>query len=141
MRRTSIPTPKRKTAGYSGKTLAQKMGVGEGTRIAAIGAPKHYAALLGRSAGSPRKGARYEIVHLFCDRKATLAARIAPAVAAVGEGGALWISWPKKSSPSFVDLTEDGVREIVLPSGFVDVKVAAVDETWSALKFLRRRGR
>jgi hypothetical protein len=57
----------------------------------------------------------------------------------VRDGGTLWISWPKKSSPLFVDLTDNGIRDLVLPTGFVDVKVAAIDENWSGLKFLRRR--
>ena len=51
----------------------------------------------------------------------------------------IWISWPKKTSPLFRDLTEDGVRELMLPTGWVDVKVCAVDADWSGLKFLRRR--
>ena len=53
--------------------------------------------------------------------------------------GMLWVSWPKKSSGQFVDLTEDGVRAVLLPEGWVDVKVCAVDATWSGLKFLERR--
>ncbi len=51
----------------------------------------------------------------------------------------LWVSWPKKSSALFVDLTEDGLREVILPSGWVDVKVCAVDADWSGLKFLKRK--
>ena len=62
-----------------------------------------------------------------------------PALAAVRPGGMLWVSWPKKASPLFRDLTEDGLREILLPTGWVDVKVCAVSADWSGLKFLRRR--
>ena len=58
------------------------------------------------------------------------------ALSLVTDGGMLWISWPKKSSPRFRDLTEDGIRESVLPTGWVDVKVCAVDEVWSGLKFV-----
>lgn len=135
------------TSGYSGKTLAAKMGLRAGMRLAALRAPAHYGKLiedavdeinLSHFKGAPR-GRSYDIVHLFADCTATLAKLVPPALTAVKQGGALWISWPKKSSPSFVDLTEDGVRSIVLPTGFVDVKVAAVDQDWSALKFLRRK--
>lgn len=134
--------------GYSGKTLAQKLGVAAGTRVAAIAAPKIYEALLGDAAteadlmrftGKPRLGKPFDLVHLFADRKSSLAKNLTGALAAVKEGGALWVFWPKKSSPMFIDLTEDGVRELVLPTNFVDVKVAAVDQNWSALKFLRRK--
>jgi len=136
------------TFGYSGKTLAAKLGIKAGMRVAAIGAPVNYEALLGdiperatiaRFVTKPRSGSTYDIVHLFVKRRSALGPPLAAALKGVAEGGALWISWPKKSSPLFVDLTEDGVREEVLPTGFVDVKVAAVDADWSALKFLRRR--
>jgi len=136
------------TAGYSGKSLGAKLGIKPGTRIASIAAPKHYERLLAdtidvatltRFATKPRRGAVFDIVHLFADRRTSLAKQVKGALAAVRDGGALWVSWPKKSSALFLDLTEDGVRELVLPTGFVDVKVAAVDEDWSALKFLRRR--
>jgi hypothetical protein len=137
------------TAGYSGKTLAAKLGIASGIRVAVLAAPKNYAALLGNdardaditrvTAAAATRGKTYDIVHLFADRTATLAKTLRPALALVRDGGALWVSWPKKSSPLFVDLTEGGIRDLVLPTGFVDVKVAAVDENWSGLKFLRRR--
>ena len=57
----------------------------------------------------------------------------------ISDGGMLWVSWPKKSSELFQDLTEDTLREVILPTGWVDVKVCAVDSDWSALKFLKRR--
>ena len=63
----------------------------------------------------------------------------APVVTAAAQGAALWVSWPKKASKLFIDLTEDGLREVLLPTGWVDVKVCAVDADWSGLKFLRRK--
>jgi hypothetical protein len=136
------------TSGYSGKTLAAKMGLRAGMRLAALRAPAHYEKLIeeaigeidvSRFKGALPRGRFYDIVHLFADRTVTLAELVPSVLGAVKQGGALWVSWPKKSSPLFVDLTEDGVRRVVLPTGFVDVKVAAVDQDWSALKFLRRK--
>jgi len=137
------------THGYSGKSLAAKLGIRPGTRLAAIAAPAQYETLLGdeiaraittRYAEAPDQGLAFTIVHLFVDRAATLTARLPCALAAVEAGGALWISWPKKSSKLFVDVTDQTLRNLVLPHGFVDIKVAAVDTDWSALKFVRRTG-
>jgi hypothetical protein len=134
--------------GYSGKTLAAKLGIIGGTRVAAIAAPANYRDLLGEALDDalitslPRPPARpktFDLVHLFADRTATLAKHLPGAILIVADSGSLWISWPKKSSSLFIDLTENGIRDLVLPTGFVDVKVAAVDENWSGLKFLRRR--
>jgi hypothetical protein len=134
-------------AGYSGKPLAQKLGIKPGTQVVAAGAPDDYEALLGllpdgaavlrRTPGKLGSGA--EIVHLFCPDRAALAAAAPKALAALGPGGALWVSWPKKASALYRDLTEEGVRELLLPTGWVDVKVCAVDADWSGLKFLRRK--
>ncbi|HLY54236.1 MAG TPA: hypothetical protein VKS60_01685 [Stellaceae bacterium] len=131
-------------AGYSGKPLAAKLGLKPGMRIAVIEPPRAYEEVLGASpAGvmidSPRGGGPYDLVHLFVRDAAGLDARLPAALGLVAPGGALWISWPKKASALFRDLTEDAIRAAVLPTGFVDVKVAAVDEEWSGLKFLRRR--
>ena len=138
------------SAGYSGKSLGEKLGLKPGMRIGVVAAPRAYADLVGgapesatvKSTASAKglKGA-YDLIHLFCADRAALQAEAASAVAALAEGGALWVSWPKKSSKLFADLTEDGVRELVLPTGWVDVKVCAVDADWSGLKFLRRRAK
>jgi hypothetical protein len=134
-------------AGYSGKTLAAKLGLKAGQRLLAIAAPEHYAALLGPEAAAavtqvetPGSGrGEAAIVHLFVRSRADLAAGGEAALARVAPGGMLWVSWPKKSSPLFRDLSEDGIRELLLPTGWVDVKVAAVDADWSGLKLLRRK--
>jgi hypothetical protein len=136
------------SAGYSGKPLAAKLGLAPGLRIAAVAAPEDYEALLGapvsglsidRLAKPPARKAAYDLVHLFVPDRAALQSQGPKALAALAEGGALWVSWPKKSSKLFRDLTEDGVRELLLPTGWVDVKVCAVDADWSGLKLLRRR--
>ena len=133
-------------AGYSGKPLVLKIGVKAGDIVSVIDPPDHYAALMAplpegtvivaAQAGVGEAGA---VVHAFVRARAELAA-LAPVLAPWPPLGAMiWISWPKKASPMFKDLTEDGVREFMLPTGWVDVKVAAVDADWSGLKFLRRR--
>jgi len=130
------------TAGYSGKSLADKLGVKPGVRLVRVNAPSHYEDLI----GPLPEGAAYtddvksaHIAHVFVADRAELAALAPKFPSALGTGASLWISWPKKSSASFVDLTEGGVRKAILPTGWVDVKVCAVDEDWSGLKFLRRR--
>jgi hypothetical protein len=129
--------------GYSGKPLIQKLGLKPGESISVIDPPPHYRDLV---APLP-EGARIEdglgpnsaIVHLFVRDRAALEARADEIARTLPQGAALWISWPKKASKLFVDLTEDGVRAAILPTGLVDVKVCAVDEDWSGLKFLRRK--
>jgi hypothetical protein len=130
------------TAGYSGKTLNQKLGVKPGDVVLAIGAPEHYADLLdplpdGATITEEADGPA--IVHAFVRTAAALEILAEDLVSLPLSGGSIWVSWPKKSSPMFVDLTEDGIRRILLPTGWVDVKVCAVDADWSGLKFLRRR--
>lgn len=133
------------TAGYSGKPLAQKLGIPSGARAVVVNAPEGYAKTLGRlPEGSlvvdrPYAGAPF--IHLFSTSRAELERRIPAILSALGEGGMLWISWPKRSSGVKTDLTEDVLREVCLPLGIVDVKVCAVDETWSGLKFYRRRAK
>ena len=130
-----------KLHGYSGKPLYQKLGLKAGMRCYAMRAPAHYAELVSGADGVRflKRAATADIVHLFCRNRRELERNIENALSRVAERGMLWVSWPKKSSPLFKDLTEDGVRGIVLPTGWVDVKVCAVDDDWSGLKFLRRR--
>lgn len=130
-----------KTHGYSGKPLFQKLGLKPGMRALALHAPDHYDELVAGAQGvdflSSKSSA--DLVHLFCADRATLETEHRDALDHVATGGMLWVSWPKKSSPMFKDLTEDDIRAIVLPTGWVDVKVCAVDQDWSGLKFLRRK--
>jgi len=132
------------SAGYSGRSLTQKLGVKPGSVVRPIDAPAHYAALLDPLPEGARLDAaagEAAIIHAFVRCVRDLEAIGARLVEMPGPGGAIWISWPKKNSAMFVDLTEDGVRRLMLPTGWVDVKVCAVDADWSGLKFLRRRVR
>jgi hypothetical protein len=133
--------PTSKATGYSGKPLFQKLGLKPGLSYLALNPPAHIDDLLAGADGVEMLTGRTEadIVHLFCPDRATLDKEGPDALDLVAEKGMLWISWPKKSSPLFRDLTEDGLREVMLPTGWVDVKVCAVDQDWSGLKFLRRK--
>jgi hypothetical protein len=129
-------------AGYSGKSLADKLGIKPGIRIWALHPPPHYQALLGplpAEAAMVSDAAHADLLHAFVVSRDNLERYAKFLTDAPRLGATLWISWPKKTSPGFVDLTEGGVREALLPTGWVDVKVCAVDADWSALKFLRRR--
>lgn len=115
----------------------RKLGIQPAERIAAINAPAHYAQLLeGLPDGvsvSSRVAPKPRFVHLFVNKRADLAKRIGMLRGKLVDAGVLWVSWPKKSSGV---PTEDTIREVALPMGFVDVKVCAVDETWSGLKLM-----
>ena len=129
------------TAGYSGKPLVVKLGMKPGWRVRAIDPPEH---LEGLVSPLPNGAALVddpdaELTWLFVRTRAALERQGPDLVGTVGRGAMLWVSWPKKSSALFVDLTEDGVREVMLPTGLVDVKVCAVDQDWSGLKLVRRR--
>ncbi|MEO1244221.1 MAG: DUF3052 domain-containing protein [Pseudomonadota bacterium] len=130
------------THGYSGKPLYQKLGLKPGMRCQPIDPPEHYPELVAgvSDVRFMRRARSADMVHLFCRNRAALDRRIERALACVAAGGMLWVSWPKKSSVLFADLTEDRLREVILPRNWVDVKVCAVDRDWSGLKFLRRRG-
>jgi hypothetical protein len=131
------------TAGYSKRPLADKLGIRPATKIIALGAPPDYATLLGLlpegTSISTRMARPARFVHQFVRTRSELE-RVFPAIdAALVDDGTVWISWPKKGSGMATDLTEDVVRAVGLPLGLVDVKVCAVDEVWSGLKFVRRK--
>ena len=130
-------------AGYSGKSLIQKLGLKEGAKAIVISPPANYARLtdgaaIGQRSAAPAAGA-FDFIHVFVADTAALARQLTKLEPRMADGGMLWVSWPKKTSKLFVDLTEDGIRKICLPMGLVDVKVCAVDEDWSGLKLMRRR--
>jgi len=129
-------------AGYSGRPLADKLGIKPGTRIAILNAPRGYRATLGSLppgvvVASAARGT-FPFIHFFTRSRSLLQTKLGMLLNALEPDGALWISWPKKASGVATDMTEDVVREIALPTGLVDVKVAAVDEVWSGLKLVRR---
>jgi hypothetical protein len=129
-------------AGYSGKPVWRKLGLSSGARVHVGNAPGDYFALVGLDAGTVElvgARARFDLAHLFADGAARLARDLAAFAARLPADGVLWVSWPKKSSGVVTDITEDVVRAVALPLGLVDVKVCAIDATWSALKLVWRR--
>jgi len=130
-------------SGYSGKPLAQKLGVKPGTTVVLIDAPEGAEALLAPlpEGATLRRGnrGRREMTLWFVTERAAFERRLESVAAAVGEG-TLWMAWPKRSSGAETDITEDTIREVVLPAGLVDTKVCAIDETWSGLRLTRRHG-
>jgi hypothetical protein len=126
-------------AGYSGTPLATKLGVKAGSRLLLDSTPEGWS--LPASPVEPhRRPGRdpYDVIVLFCRDRATLDRRFAPLAERLAVAGALWVCWPKKTSGLQSDLGETAVREYGLAGGLVDVKIAAVDATWSGLKFVRR---
>jgi hypothetical protein len=130
-------------AGYSGKSLISKLGWKEGSKAVVIAPPDNYAELTDDADIAPKKSApatgSFDFIHLFVKDMASLARDLPKLEPRLAEGGMIWISWPKKTSPLFKDLTEDGIRKVCLPLGLVDVKVCAVDNDWSGLKLYRRK--
>ena len=134
----------RATPGYSGKPLAVKLGLAAGQRVALRNAPQDYWDLcafdsMAVTAAGPRQA--FDFGHAFVTTRAALARELKSLVPRLDKTGMLWISWPKKSSGVSTDLSEDVLRELALPLGVVDVKVCAVTEVWSGLKFVWRRER
>jgi hypothetical protein len=131
-------------AGYSGTPLPQKLGIKNGQKVALVNAPEDFAVALGElpigmtlHAGIP-PGGPLDLVIWFVKRRSeferhlgTIRRRMAPAAG-------LWVTWPKKASGVPTDMTENAIREVALPTGLVDNKVCAIDETWSALRLVIR---
>jgi hypothetical protein len=129
-------------AGYSARSLADKLGITSGAPLVVLGAPRGYRRLLEplppRTRIAARAGRAAPWIQLFVTRRAELARRFPVLARALAPAGMLWISWPKGTSGVVTDLDENVVRKIGLAARLVDVKVCAVDETWSGLKFVRR---
>ena len=130
-------------AGYSKTPLPQKLGIKPGLTIVTINAPTNYRRLLGTIPESVTFSDRLKpasgFVHVFIRKRSELANRLPVLREKVMDTGTVWVSWPKRSSGVSTDVTEDVVRAVALPLGFVDVKVCAIDETWSGLKLMVRR--
>jgi hypothetical protein len=130
-------------AGYSGTPLIQKLGIKPGATIILLSAPSHYAKLLGSLPAGPRFATRIvrgcAFVHLFVTERARLTDYLQRLRPNLADTGMVWVSWPKKSAGVKTNVTEDVIRAVALPLGFVDTKVCAVDETWSGLKLMIRR--
>lgn len=131
------------TASYSGTPLPKKLGIKEGHTVALVDAPSYVSDLLvplpdevflrWNARGRP------DVALVFCGRRSVLARRVEQLWNLAFPDRSVWVCWPKKSSDLFTDLTEDGVRELVLGRGLVDVKVCAIDDDYSGLKLMVRK--
>ena len=135
----ATPTP----AGYSGTPLVKKLGIKPNSELCVLNAPEHYSALV---APMPEGvltvktfTANTDLVHLFVTLRIDLENTLTLIRPKLKANGAVWVSWPKKSSKTTTDIGEDSIRAVALPMGFVDVKVCAVDEKWSGLKLVIRK--
>jgi len=129
-------------AGYSGTPLAKKLGIKEGCALLPLHAPATYRDLLDPLPPAVRFARRadvnVDVIHLFATKRDQLARTLVTLRATLRPDAAVWVSWPKKSSKVPSDITEDVIRDVALPLGFVDVKVCAIDEVWSGLKLVVR---
>jgi hypothetical protein len=130
-------------AGYSGTPLSKKLGLKPGTKLLVVGeVPKDFSAWLQplpegvtlAARGRPPHGA----VHVFATKRAELVRHITRLRTTLAPSGFCWVSWPKKSAGVPTNITEDVIREVALPLGFVDIKVCAVSDVWSGLKLVIR---
>ena len=137
------------TSGYSGTPLAQKLGLKDGQRVLFVNLPqslydlrvaRHFIEMAQAGWQSFTDGdPGYDVIHGFTTERAELEQAAKPLMDSIDRDGLIWISWPKKASKVATDITEDVIREVVLPIGLVDVKVCAVDEVWSGLKLVIRK--
>jgi hypothetical protein len=123
-------------AGYSKTPLVEKLGIKRGHVVAFVGAPVGFA-LDGVSPAALRRSG-CDVVILFAMQQKSLVQALSHASGALIESGNLWIAWPRKSSGVPTDLSENRLRELILPTGLVDNKVCAIDRTWSGLRFCKR---
>ena len=137
------------TPGYSGTPLPPKLGLKDGQRILFISLPstlndlrvsRHFKEMAQAGWETWQDGdPGYDFIHGFTASRAVLEANAKPLMENIARDGTIWISWPKKASKVPTDITEDVIRDVVLPIGLVDVKVAAVDDVWSGLKLVIRK--
>jgi hypothetical protein len=131
------------TAGYSGTPLASKLGFKPGFKAAFLGAPDSFAAALADLPDSvqvaTRLGRGKDLVVFFTTERRALERKVEALKGAIAPDGMAWVAWPKRASGVPTDMTEDVVRDVALPVGLVDVKVCAIDETWSGLKLVIRK--
>jgi len=130
--------------GYSGTPLPQKLGIKERHKVAFVGAPKGFATTLGAlptgvtSQSNLAGKVALDVIVVFVNKRTDLVAKIEAARPRMAQACGLWIAWPKKSSGVATDITENVIREVALPTGLVDNKVCAIDETWSGLRLVIR---
>ncbi|MFZ6745735.1 DUF3052 family protein [Undibacterium sp. JH2W] len=131
------------STGYSGTPLAKKLGMQSGSHVCAKHAPDNYPALLADLPDGvvfdKKTTVATDIVHLFTGKKAVLVKELLAYKNSLRSDATIWVSWPKKASKVPTDITEDTIREVALPMGYVDIKVCAVSEIWSGLKLVVRK--
>jgi hypothetical protein len=139
--------PEKYLSGYSGTPLVQKLGIKPSHRVALLNAPTNFekslddlplgvaiSHALPRSAKSPAN-----VIVCFVTTRAEFEKRLPAAAAKLAQDGGLWIAWPKKASKVPTDMTEQTIRDVALPTGLVDNKVCAIDDTWSGLRLVIRK--
>ena len=129
-------------AGYSGTPLVKKLGIKDGSRVALVNAPENFQTELGELPDNVKfmksTTKSLDIILFFVLSERILARDFAKLAARLTSNGMIWIAWPKKSSGVTTDLTFERVQRIGLDDGLVDVKICAIDDTWSGLKFVYR---
>jgi hypothetical protein len=132
-------------AGYSGTPLARKLGIGEGDEVALIGAPERFEDTLGDLPDvaslhtNLADDARYDVIVAFVTQRAELEAELPRLRARMAPACGLWIAWPKRASRLPTNMSDQVIRDVVLPTGLVDNKVCAIDDTWSGLRLVIRK--
>jgi hypothetical protein len=121
---------------YSTTPLPKKLGIGESSRVAVVGAPRGFAQSIGVS---PRARGAVDVLVFFTTRRAELERRFGSLARRLEPAGGVWVAWPKKSADTPTDLSFEDVQRIGLAAGLVDNKNCAIDETWQALRFVIRR--
>jgi len=139
-----MPSRSQTPVGYSGTPLWKKLGYKDGSAAFADGAPDDYLSLLDLPAAIKvswlaRPGKGLAFVHVFSTKASHLSAKLSSYRKTIAPDGVVWVSWPKKSSGVATDITEDTIRTVCLPMGWVDIKVCAVDGVWSGLKLMIRK--
>jgi hypothetical protein len=133
----------RANVGYSATPLCKKLGIKEGTRVMALNAPGDYLELVGQlphaAVLTQRQDFKVDLVHIFVTERAAMAKLLQLLRKKLRADVPVWVSWPKQASKLASDITENTIREVALPLGFVDVKVCAVDAVWSGLKLVVRK--
>ena len=131
------------SAGYSGTPLAKKLGMKVGCIVFADGPPENYRQLLEPIPSGltfrTRLNSPVDIIHMFSTKRHDLERKLPRYMKQLNPSGAIWVSWPKRASKVPSEITEDIVRAVALPLGLVDVKVCAVDQTWSGLRLVIRK--
>jgi hypothetical protein len=132
--------------GYSGTSLSRKLGIGEDDEVVIVGAPNGFADKLAAEVGDEAvihtdlaDAALFDVIVAFVAWRSELESQLDLLRARMAPACGLWIAWPKRASKVATDMSENVIREIALPTGLVDNKVCAIDQTWSGLRLVIRR--